>query len=106
MRWNNTISLLSHPASYQDDMGMWHEGDNTSREVFCNEFAVGANTYNQALTAGLRADIDVQLRAIDYEDEPEAVYNGVEYTVHHVTRKGEYIRLQLGKKVSNEHIND
>ena len=67
----------------------------------CNPYTVGADSWATAVDLGLRADAEIQLRACDYADESSCVYEGVEYDVEKVTRTGELVRLQLGRRASN-----
>ena len=101
MRWNDTCTLVGSPNRYQDEAGAWHEGEPAKREVFCNRYSVGADAWATSLDAGLRADAEVQLRACEYAREQTVVFDGVEYDVERVVGKGDFVRLQLGRHVSN-----
>lgn len=103
MRWNDTATLVGAPSRYQDEAGAWHTGEPTEREVFCNRRSVGATEWGTAIDAGLRADAEVQLRAIDYAGEKSVRFGGELYSVERVVEasSGELVRLTLGKKASD-----
>ncbi len=101
-RWNDTIELLSMPALHQDASGRWVGGEKEARKAFCNPYTVGAESWATAVDMGLRADYEVQLRSCEYGGETEARYRGVECDVEKVTQSGDFTRLQLGRKASNE----
>lgn len=102
MRFNDEIVLLAKPNFYQDEAGNVHEGEAERRERFCNPYTVGADAWATSVDLGLRADAEVQLRTCDYAGEEEAEYHGVEYDVEKVTREGDFVRLQLGRHISND----
>ncbi len=101
-RWNDTIELLSMPALHQDASGRWVGGEKKARKAFCNPYTVGAEAWSTAVDMGLRADYEVQLRSCEYKGETEARYRGDECDVEKVTQSGDFTRLQLGRKASNE----
>lgn len=101
-RWNDTIVLLSHPMREQDAEGNWVQGEPVRRLCFCNPFTIGSATWASVVDAGLRADAEVQLRSVDYGGEDEAVYRGREYDVTRVVDSGEFCRLTLGRRLSND----
>lgn len=101
MRWNETVTLLAKPYLHQDEAGNVHTGWPERRERFCNAYTVGADAWSAAIDLGLRADAEVQLRAVDYGGEEEVEFRGVEYDVERVTHSGDFVRLQLGRHASN-----
>lgn len=101
MRWNAAVTLLAYPDRHQGPDGSIVYGEPERRVRFCNSYTVGADSWATAVDLGLRADAEIQLRACDYADESSCVYDGVEYDVEKVTRTGELVRLQLGRRASN-----
>lgn len=114
MRWNRTITLLSPVERYQDDEGSWHEGERTSREVFCNEMTIG--TMAQAhlrssdvrlensvepVDRGLHHEHMVQLRSIEYQGEDKCIFDGEEYEVIYITGSGEMKLLTIAQRLGN-----
>ena len=106
MRWNKVITLLKHSSTYQDEAGEWHEGEAEETEVFCNEFSVNARDWAASVDVGRRADAAVLVHADDYEDQEEAVYNGIEYAIERIEVRDEFIKLQLGRLISNDEQSD
>lgn len=101
-RWNDTCLLLSHPERTQDAEGNWVQGEQFRKPVFCNRYTMGSATWASAVDAGLRADAELQLRSVDYEGEDEVIYHGREYDVTRVSDSGEFCRLTLGRRLSND----
>lgn len=99
-RWNDTITLVSLPESYQDSMGAWHEGEPEEREVFCNQFSAGLSDTSTP-DRGLTDVAEVQLRNEDYDDQTKAVYHGSEYAVTSVTRSATFCRIRLERGIAN-----
>ena len=100
-RWNDTITLLSLPHSHQDETGSWVKGEPVPTEVFCNQFYTGMSDRQNPVDAGLMDVADVQVRTEDYDDQPNAVFHGRDYTVMRVTRSGEFTRLLLERMLSD-----
>ena len=88
--------------AYQDSTGAWHEGERQGREVLCNPRTIGLAASTTLLDMGLRGAVQVQVRAIDYENEDQAIYHGEEYEVTYVTGGGETRYLTLARKVGND----
>lgn len=101
-RWNDTCELLASPKRHQDGEGNWVQGEQVARQVFCNRFTVGGATWASVVDAGLRADAEVQLRSVEYAGEDEVRFHGVEYDVTRVVDSGEFTRLTLGRRLSND----
>ena len=116
MRWNDSITFV-RVVGRQDEEGAWHEDSREEREVFCNSYNVGTITMatlnqtgvrptygsrSQGTDVGLRAERQVQVRAIDYEDEELAIYHGREYKVLYCTGTGELRLLTLARRLGNE----
>lgn len=119
MRWNDSITLLSAPESYQDLRGAWHSGERTGRTIFCNPYLLGtlqmahlrssdvrANNTTDPVDVGLRNEHSVQIKAIDYCGEDQAIYHGEEYEVMYIAGTGENIILTIGQRISNSAVSD
>lgn len=102
MRWNDTITLIGSAGSHQDEIGSWKDGDSPKTEVFCDTYSVGSSTRSVAVDAGLRADAQVKVRSCDYSNEGTVIYRGIYYDVESVTDKGDFVILQLGRRITNE----
>ena len=111
-RFNDTITLLSPAAPYQDAEGSWHEGERTENTVFCNRYSLSLSASSAALDMGLRATAQVQLRAVDYDGQDQCYYpartsadevmTGRELDVTYSTHGGDYVTLTLGRKLGNK----
>jgi hypothetical protein len=73
----------------------------TSRQVHANEFSRSAGEFYTAGAQGLKPERQYQVRAIDYEDEPRLVADGIEFAVIRVDRRGEWTRLICQRNVAN-----
>ena len=115
MRWNKTITLLSPVRKWQDESGVWHEGDREPRVVFCNEYTIGvvamanlrssvirAVSSSEPIDVGLRNERMVEVRAVDYQSEDQVIYEGDEYEVLYVSGSGETRLLTIGQRLGND----
>lgn len=102
MRWNDSITFLAPAAAYQDSAGAWHEGERVPREVMCNARNLNLDSATTLLDMGLRHAAQVQVRAVDYNDEDQAIYHGKEYEVIYVTGGGETRYLTLARRIGND----
>ena len=71
----------------------------TEQQVFCNPFRVGASTWLAAMSAGLHADAQVELRTCDYDGQQRIVLRGVRYDVERANDLGEFTRLTLSRRL-------
>ena len=101
MRWNDVCYLLGMPDMSQDDAGNVIQGKPERRMRFCNRYTVGSDLWATSYDVGLRADALLQLRANEYSGETEVEFEGVQYDVENATVDGEFVKLQLGRHVSN-----
>ena len=115
MRWNDTITLLSAPNSYQDAAGAWHDGERVKRTIFCNPMTIGimalanlrssevrlANS-TDPIDRGLYNEHMVQVRAIDYAGEDQCIYHGEQYEVMYASGSGDLRTLTIAQRVGNE----
>lgn len=114
MRWNETITLLSPAAKYQDSSGAWHEGERVPRTVFCNEMTmsmvamaqlrsadVRAQSSTQTLDIGLRNEHMIQVKAIDYNNEDQVIFHGQEFEVLYLAGSGETRVLTIGQRLGS-----
>lgn len=100
MRYNKDIKLISVLHTQKAD-GTWAESE-TILPTFCNQMTIGTSAYMAARISGLHADAEVQLRSCEYSGQQRAELDGVEYTVERVLDTGEFTRLTLTKRASNE----
>lgn len=101
MRWCDVASLVTAPERYQDEAGVWRQGEASEREVFVNRRSVGASEWGTSIDAGLRADAEVQMHRIDYGGEKLCRFDGVLYDVTRVVESGDFVRLVLGRRASD-----
>lgn len=100
MRWTDTCELISK-TYVTDDEGVQHEVT-TKREVFCNTYSLGTQSWTSARLADYSADAEIQLRSCDYDDETDLILHGNPYSVEHPMVHGDYTRLTLRKNLSDE----
>ena len=99
MRSNATCVLVE--KTYQPDSEGVPMPTEERREVFCNEFTVGANTWSSMYEIGISVDADIQVRTCDYEGQRDVFYGGKWYSVERVTTQGDYTRLMLRHQKSD-----
>ena len=119
MRWNKVVTLLAPAEKFQDSKGQWHEGERTARTVFCNEYTIGlvaqahlrssdvrAANSTEPVDMGLRNEHMIQVRAIDYHNEDQCIFEGEEFDVMYLSGSGETRLLTIGQKIGNDRHND
>ena len=112
MRWNDTVTLLSPSASYQDATGAWHEGKRTKRTIFCNSMTIGymamANlrssdvrlaSSTEPVDTGLHHEHLIQIRTMEYQGEDKCLYHGDVYEVLYHSGSGEFISLTIAQRI-------
>lgn len=100
MRFNSVATLFTEVVQ-SDAKGNLAPVKGDPHEVFANQYSIGATTFMAAQEAGLHADAEIQLRAVDYNGENIALFDGDEYTVERVESEGDFTRLTLAKRLSN-----
>lgn len=98
---NMVVKLLSNAGRYQDDSGVWHDGEMTERTVYANQYSLGASTRSALLDMGLSAEAEVEVILGAYKGEAEAVYGGVQYDVISTSDTAGHTRLVLGRRINN-----
>lgn len=53
----------------------------TKKEILVNELAYRTKAFNQALSNGLKPNISLEVKKVDYNYEKRIEYNGIKYTV-------------------------
>lgn len=100
MRYDSVATLFKEVVE-TDERGNMKPVKGEPHEVFVNPFAIGLSAYMAAQEAGLHADAEIQLRAVDYNGEDIAIMDGVEYTIERVQDTGDFTQLTLAKRLSN-----
>lgn len=101
MRWDAQIDLITHEWEPNDD-GSYVRSPETVTTVFCNRNTVGKKMVEGRYSAYIKADAAVQIRTQDYENQEEAEFEGVRYTIEEVFRRGDFVTLTLGRMGRNE----
>lgn len=78
---SNVITLLSNARS-QDATGVWRDGDETQREIFCQVDSVSRAEFFAAGQSGLRPEYKITVFFGDYQGETRLIYNGARYAVY------------------------
>lgn len=102
MRWNSTITLRDVIGEMTvDDEGNEVEGGPVDTEVFCNVMKAGQTYWATSVSLGNRPEAQVQVRAMDYDGQSQAVFEGVEMDVE-ASRQGEFVMLTLSRHARND----
>ena len=99
MRWDSTVTLVERTHEL-DARGVPRVSEETA-EVPCNEFTVGAETWQFYREQGVSDVAEVQVRSIDYAGQLHAAYGGKPYTVDRAQRQGDFTRLTLRRQASD-----
>lgn len=78
---SNVITLLARERS-QDATGVWRDGVETQRDIFCQVDSVSRAEFYSAGQAGLRPEYRFIVFFGDYQGETRLIYNGVRYAVY------------------------
>lgn len=71
------------------------------REVFCDEKSVRGSEFYQAQAVGIKPEIVLEVKQIDYENEKYVEYDSIQYTVLRTYKvKNEGIELTLTRGIN------
>lgn len=100
MRHHDIIDLIS-VTIVEDELGNQIEQE-SSRQVFANQFEISTSEYYQAASQGLKAEKRFEIYTFEYQNESKFRYEGIEYQIIRTQIKGEKIRLTGEKVIGNE----
>ena len=103
MRWDSVIILRDIEANMVvDDEGNEVEGEPKDTQVFCNVRSLGFETWATAAQLGLKPELQVEVRTIDYHGESQAVYKGHEYDLSYSSTRGDNTILTYATHARND----
>lgn len=103
MRWDSVITLRDIEANMVIDAeGNEVEGEPVDTQVFCNVRSVGFETWATAAQLGLKPELQVEVRTIDYHGESQAVYKGREYDLSYSATRGDNTILTYATHARND----
>lgn len=96
--WRDIAQLISYTET-KDDIGDTIQTP-SERQVFVNKKSVRQNEYYQSLSAGLKPELMLEIRSIDYNNEEELEFDDKKYRVMRTfERKGEITELICEKVI-------
>jgi len=78
---SNVITLVSY-ARTQDNNGVWRDGVETTKDIFCQVDSVSASEFFSGGQHGLKPEYRFTVFFGDYNGEKIVIYNGVKYSVY------------------------
>lgn len=78
---SNVITLLSYQRT-QDATGVWRNGEETQRDIFCQVDSVSRAEFFAAGQNGLRPEYRITVFFGDYQGETRLIFEGVTYSVY------------------------
>ena len=103
MRWDSVILLRDIEANMVIDAeGNEVEGEPVDTQVFCNVRSLGFETWATAAQLGLKPELQVEVRTIDYHGESQAVYKGREYDLSYSATRGDNTILTYATHARND----
>lgn len=78
---SNVITLLSYERT-QDATGVWRNGEETRRDIFCQVDSVSRAEFFAAGQNGLRPEYQITVFFGDYQGETRLIFEGVTYSVY------------------------
>lgn len=79
MLWCDVAKLITI-TKIVDDIGDTIETE-IEKEVFVNKKSIRQSEYYQALSTGLKPELMLEVRTIEYEDEENIKYNNKNYNI-------------------------
>lgn len=103
MRWDSVITLRDIETNMVIDAeGNEVEGEPVDTRVFCNVRSLGFETWATAAQLGLKPELQVEVRTIDYHGESQAVYKGREYDLSYSATRGDNTILTYATHARND----
>ncbi len=103
MRWTDVITLRDIETNMVvSDEGAEVEGEPVDTQVFCNVRTMGLETWATAAQLGLKPELQVEVRTIDYSGQTQAVYHGREYDLSHSSTRGDNTILTYATHARND----
>lgn len=81
MLFRDVVFFDTDPTNTENDMGDTIETPGKPRMVFANKKSVTQSEFYQAAATGLKPEIKLEVRTIEYNEEPKLTYNDKVYTV-------------------------
>jgi hypothetical protein len=103
VRWDSVILLRDIETEMViDDEGNEVEGEPIDTQVFCNVRNIGFETWATAAQLGLKPELQVEVRTIDYAGQSQAVYQGREYDLSYSSTRGDNTILTYATHARND----
>lgn len=103
MRWDSVILLRDIEADMTvDDEGNEVEGEPKDTQVFCNVRSLGFETWATAAQLGVKPELQVEVRTLDYHGETQAVFGGREYDLSYSSTRGDFTILTYATHARND----
>lgn len=99
-RFSEVIALVSVSTDVGADGTPRRE--EASTEAFFNRFSVSLENRLAGRADGLRGMVEGQVRSVDYAGQQEALLDGRRYTVSEASDSGEFTRLTLTERLSDD----
>jgi hypothetical protein len=102
-KWSDSVYLISGEAETNDN-GFIVPNSEQKRQVFCNKKSVGYAEFTKTAQVGYKADLKLELRLADYENEILFEFDGTRYKLlrTYESKNGEFIELTLTE--TNEEV--
>ncbi|HZJ99435.1 MAG TPA: phage head closure protein [Tissierellaceae bacterium] len=97
MLWNDIaklISIIQAVDAYGDTVET-----KTEKQVFVNKKSIRQSEYYQALSVGLKPEIMLEVKSIDYADEKVIEYNSKPYNITRAYSKNGEVTELICEKV-------
>ncbi len=100
---DSVCELFSGYADEFDDIGNQIRRRSPTSELFCAEVSAPSNEYYRAKQTGIKPETVLLVDSESYSCETHAVYDGDEFEIYRVYRRGDGItELYLKKETANE----
>lgn len=103
MRWDSVILLRDIETNMVvDDDGSEVEVEPIDTQVYCNVRSIGLETWATAAQLGLKPELQVEVRTIDYAGQSQAVFKGREYDLSFSSTRGDNTILTYATHARND----
>lgn len=80
MEYTEILYLIKQNKKY-DDIGNLVINSEEKRKIYAKKKIVGSKEFYNAVAVGIKPTCELQIKAINYQNEEEAIYNNIRYSI-------------------------
>lgn len=95
--WRDVVGLIA-VTKVKNDLGERIPTDSAPREVLADVKSVGSREFYQAAAVGVKPEIIIAVRKIEYQSEPKLLHDGTTYhVIRTYSKSGEILELTCSR---------